>query len=235
MATLFFFLFFVVFFSQPPKKKKNRIAPSAAGKPQYLPVQFLSPHSFFSEGQKSHQFCQVSSLWYCHFVWVMSSEISLLSFLPSPAPLLSLSFLSFFFLHPLIKQKEMTLFSLHHGSNFPWLVPPALWRDPGHRAAGGRGKTERVAHPGKTDAHCGVIVLLALRTYALRTIPSGGWREKRPEKTPANVHMNCQGLNPSVWQLSPQPRIHPDVLRVVFVLFFPFFWLEPISPFSCRP
>lgn len=118
----------------------------------------------------------------------------------------------------------MTLFSLHHGSNFPWLVPPALWRDPGHRAAGGRGKTERVAHPGKTDAHCGVIVLLALRTYALLTIPSGGWREKRPEKTPANVHMNCQGLNPGVWQLSPQPRSHPDVLRVVFV--FCFFFLS---------
>lgn len=26
--------------------------------------------------------------------------------------------------------------------------------------------------------------------------------------------MNCQGLNPSVWQLSPQPHIHPDVLGV---------------------
>lgn len=49
------------------------------------------------------------------------------------------------------KGKEMTLFSLHHNSNFLGLVPPALWRDPGHCAAGRRGKTERITHPGKTD------------------------------------------------------------------------------------
>lgn len=215
---------------------KNRIAPSAAGKPQYLPVQFFSPFIVLAKGRKviNSAKCQVCDIVILSEWWAPKSLSDLSS--PPPPPCCLFLFFLFFFLHPLIKQKEMTLFSLHHGSNFPWLVPPALWRDPGHRAAGGRGKTERVAHPGKTDAHCGVIVLLALRTYALLTIPSGGWREKRPEKTPANVHMNCQGLSPGVWQLSPQPRIHPDVLRVVFVwFFFPLFWLEPISPFSCRP
>lgn len=63
--------------------------------------------------------------------------------------------------HSLIKKRgvEMTLFSFHHNSNFPRLVPPALWRDPGHCAGSRRGKTERITHPGKTDAQCGVIVL----------------------------------------------------------------------------
>lgn len=50
----------------------------------------------------------------------------------------------------------MTLFSLYHNSYFLGLVPPALWRDPGHCAAGGWGATERITHPGKTDVHCGV-------------------------------------------------------------------------------
>lgn len=40
--------------------------------------------------------------------------------------------------------------SLHHNSNFPRLFPPALWRDPGHCAGGGRRATERITHPGKT-------------------------------------------------------------------------------------
>lgn len=101
----------------------------------------------------------------------LSDELRNLSVISPFFPFLSSS-------SSLIKHKEMTLFSLHHASNFPGLVPPALWRDPGHRAAGGRGKTERVAHPGKTDAHCGVIVLLALRTYALLTIPSGGGKKR---------------------------------------------------------
>lgn len=55
------------------------------------------------------------------------------------------------------KSEEMTLFSLHQNSNFLGLVPPALWRDPGHCAGGRRGKTEWITHPGKTDAHCGVL------------------------------------------------------------------------------
>lgn len=48
----------------------------------------------------------------------------------------------------------MTLFSFHHNSNFPRLVPPALWRDPGHCAGSRRRKTERITHPGKTGAQC---------------------------------------------------------------------------------
>lgn len=53
----------------------------------------------------------------------------------------------------------MTLFSLHHHSNFLRLLPPALWRDPGHCAGGRRGETERIAHPGKSELLCGVRVL----------------------------------------------------------------------------
>lgn len=59
---------------------------------------------------------------------------------------------------PIKKGEEMTLFSLHHNSNFLGLVPPALWRDPGHCAGGRRGKTEWITHPGKTDVQCGVFV-----------------------------------------------------------------------------
>lgn len=59
---------------------------------------------------------------------------------------------------PIKKGEEMTLFSLHHNSNFLGLVPPALWRDPGHCARGRRGKTEWITHPGKTDVQCGVFV-----------------------------------------------------------------------------
>lgn len=50
----------------------------------------------------------------------------------------------------------MTLFSLHHHSNFLRLVPPALWRDPGHCAGSRRGETERITHPGKSELLCGV-------------------------------------------------------------------------------
>lgn len=53
----------------------------------------------------------------------------------------------------------MTLFSLHHHSNFLRLLPPALWRDPGHCAGGRRGETERIAHPGESELLCGVRVL----------------------------------------------------------------------------
>lgn len=70
----------------------------------------------------------------------------------------------------LIKKKkgeEMTLFSLHHNSNFLGLVPPALWRDPGHCAGGRRGKTERITHPGKTDVQCGVLVFSLTHTHTL--------------------------------------------------------------------
>lgn len=63
------------------------------------------------------------------------------------------------------KGEEMTLFSLHHNSNFLGLVPPALWRDPGHCAGGRRGKTERITHPGKTDVQCGVLVFSLTYTH----------------------------------------------------------------------
>lgn len=53
----------------------------------------------------------------------------------------------------------MTLFSLHHDSNFPGLVPPALWRHPGHCAGSWRGETERVTHPGKNEPLYGLRVL----------------------------------------------------------------------------
>lgn len=75
----------VFFFPQSPQKRRT-------GLHLLLPVHLntfqpiFAPTHYFSEGQKSHQFCQVSSLGYCHFVQVMSSEISLRAFLPSPAP-----------------------------------------------------------------------------------------------------------------------------------------------------
>lgn len=37
------------------------------------------------------------------------------------------------------------------------------------------------------------------------------------------MHVKCQGLNPSVWLPSPPTHIHPDVLRVVVVVFVLFF------------
>lgn len=58
----------------------------------------------------------------------------------------------------LYKKGEMTLFSLHHDSNFLGLVPPALWRDPGHCAGSRRGETERATHPGKSEPLCGLRV-----------------------------------------------------------------------------
>lgn len=57
------------------------------------------------------------------------------------------------------KKRKMTLFSLHHDSNFLRLVPPALWRDPGHCAGSWRGETERITHPGKNELLCGMRVL----------------------------------------------------------------------------
>lgn len=57
-----------------------------------------------------------------------------------------------------IKKEEKWLFSLHHDSNFLGLVPPALWRDPGHCAGSRRGETERVTHPGKSEPLCGLRV-----------------------------------------------------------------------------
>lgn len=90
--------------------------------------------------------CISFSKWQVRSVVILSEERWVLKCLFEPCSLIK-------------KGEEMTLFSLHHNSNFLGLVPPALWRDPGHCAGGRRGKTERITHPGKTDVQCGVLVL----------------------------------------------------------------------------
>lgn len=97
-------------------------------------------------GGKIISFAEVWSQGCCSFVWrVINFEMSLST--PQSNK----------------KRGEMTLFSLHHNSNFLRLVPPALWRDPRHCAGSRRRKTERITHPGKTD--WGVIVLSITLTH----------------------------------------------------------------------
>lgn len=99
-------------------------------------------------GGKIISFAEVWSQGCCSFVWrVINFEMSLWT--PQSNK----------------KRGEMTLFSLHHNSNFLRLVPPALWRDPRHCAGSRRRKTERITHPGKTDVRWGVIVLSVTLTH----------------------------------------------------------------------
>ena len=89
--------------------------------------------------------CISFSKWQVRSVVILSEERWVLKCLFEPRSLIK-------------KGEGMTLFSLHHNSNFLGLVPPALWRDPGHCAGGRRGKTEWITHPGKTDVQCVVLV-----------------------------------------------------------------------------
>lgn len=99
----------------------------------------------------------------------------------------------------------MTLFSLHHGSNFLGLVPPALWRDPGHCAGSRWGETERVTHPGKSEPLCGLRVLhMHMHLYT----------HTHKHTEPFSMHMKRSILNFRVWQMA-----YPDPFLVWFVLF----------------
>lgn len=89
---LFFF-----FFYQPPQKMKNRIAPSAASKPQYLPVQFFSPFIVLAKGRKviNSAKCQVCDIVILSEWWAPKSLSDLSS--PPPAPCCLFLFFLFFF------------------------------------------------------------------------------------------------------------------------------------------
>lgn len=119
-----------------------------------FPIFVRVTQSILLRGRK----CISFSRWQVRSVVILSEERWVLKCLFEPRGLIK-------------KGEEMTLFSLHHNSNFLGLVPPALWRDPGHCAGGRRGKTERITHPGKTDVHCGVLVFSLIHTHTLIFTP----------------------------------------------------------------
>lgn len=121
----------------------------------------------------------------------------------------------------------MTLFSFHHNSNFLGLVPPALWRDPGHCAGGRRGKTERITHPGKTDVQCGVFVFSPTHLFLpsekrVRLCVSNWEREKGVERYSIDVQIKISFFNLCVW-------------RTHFTFSMVCFWHQSVRSFSCGP
>lgn len=92
-------LVFLFFLSTPPKKKKkNWIAPSAASKPQYLPLQFFSPFIVLAKGREviNSAKCQVCDIVILSEWWAPKS----LSYLSSPPPPPCCLFLFFLFFSP---------------------------------------------------------------------------------------------------------------------------------------